>query len=352
MKDKNMMITLGITSFLFFFVIFLVYLIYCFAYYDENQEGIFVTKFNNGNYDYVYDNFFNKEEIDKDKYYDVINLMYDKVTLKNIYYLYYKNSVYENLDEFINEYYFGDNEIIVDDILFASVGKTGFFTRRDLFYSTIKVESNSGLKSSIGLKKNIKFMVEESSTIMLDSKNLECLGGECKLDRLLGGLHTIYYISNGHKYYGIINVTKDDEVIDVTSNKSLIKIDSVIVEDDKEEISVSDYNLKIGRYGLNKCYLSDSCPTKKKSYIQLNEDKTCTLYTYISLSKAGDTYVGTYEIEGNFLVMKFREHTYSMFDYDTKESTDIIGTVDMEMRYKIESDTIVSNDSYRFKYEG
>lgn len=350
MKDKNMMITLGITFFLFAFVSFLVYLIYCYAYFDKNQEGVFVSKFNQGSYDYVYDNFYNKDEIDKQEFYDVINLMYDKVALKNIYYLNYKNSIYKTLDEFINEYYFGDNDVLEEDVLFASRGKTGLFKRRDLYYSTIKVESGSGLRSSLGIKSNITLKIEDGASLKLDDKDIECSNDECVLDKVFGGIHTIDYVSNGFDYYGLINISTDNETIDIASSKSLIKINKVDINEEEVPISTTDYDLKIGKYSLNKCYLSDNCPAKKNTYIQLNEDNSCTFYTYISLSKAGDTYVGTYEIVGNFLVMKFREHTYSVFDYDTKVTTDIVGEVDMEMRYKIEADNIISNDSYRFKF--
>lgn len=350
MKNKNMMITLGITFFLFAFVSFLVYLIYCYAYYDEYQEETFANEFNRGSYDYVYDNFYENSKIDKEDYYNVIKLMYDKNTLKNIYYLYYKDSVFSNLDEFINEYYFGNHDVLVSDILFASKGKTGLFNRKEIFYGTIKVQSDNGLKSSLGLKEKIVLNIEDNTSIKIDEKELECVSNKCMIETIFGGLHQIKYISNGHIYYGLINITSSDTEIDVTNNKSLIKIDGLDVVDDELPVSNTEYQLNTGKYKLDECFLSSSCPTKKKTYIKLNEDKTCTFYTYISLSKAGDTYVGTYEIVGNFLVMKFTEHTYSVFDYDTKQTTDIIGAVNMEIRYKIENDNVIRNDSYRFKY--
>ena len=72
--------------------------------------------------------------------------------------------------------------------------------------------------------------------------------------------------------------------------------------------------------------------------------------TYISLDKAGDLYNGTYEIKDGFLIMKFSGHTYQVFDYDTKESTDITADVDMVIQYKIEENNVIVNDSYKFKF--
>ena len=112
----------------------------------------------------------------------------------------------------------------------------------------------------------------------------------------------------------------------------------------------SDYNLKTGKFKLSSCFLDSGCPSKSKSYVTLYDDNSCEFYTYITLDQAGDRYIGTYAISGNFLVMHFDSHTYKMFDYDTKQSSDIVAKVDMDIRYKIESDYIISNDSYKFKY--
>jgi hypothetical protein len=48
--------------------------------------------------------------------------------------------------------------------------------------------------------------------------------------------------------------------------------------------------------------------------------------------------------------MNFSGHTYQVFDYDTKQSTDINAVVDIELRYRIEDNNYLSNDSYRFKF--
>ena len=62
-ERKSMLITLGITFLLFSFIILLIYLVYCYAYYDENQINIYTDKFNTGNSKYIYDNMFNDSNL-------------------------------------------------------------------------------------------------------------------------------------------------------------------------------------------------------------------------------------------------------------------------------------------------
>ena len=348
MEKKNLFITIGITFSLFAFIIFLLYVVYCFAYYDKYNERIYITKINDNAYDFVYQNIRDNKGLSLEEFYIPIKLMSDKERLKDIYYTYYNGGNYKTLDEFINTYYFAINDIKNNDILFETKGKTGLFNRKKLYYSSIKLKSSSGLETSLGIKSNVQLKIEGNSEILLDGKSVKCKDNLCKIDYVFGGLHEVKYVSNGYNYYGLLNISKNEEIIDITNLESLIKVNNILNNSFTE--SKSDYNLKIGKFKLSSCFLDSGCPSKSKSYINLRSDRTCELYTYITLDQAGDKYIGTYEISGNFLIMHFDSHTYKMFDYDTKQASDIFAEVDMDIRYKIESDYIISNDSYKFKY--
>ena len=349
--DKNMKTTLLITFLLFSFIIFLIYLLYCFAYYDEHQEDIYYDYVINNKYDFIFDNLAGKDGLSKEKFNKVLDLINDKKNLKNIYYLYYRNTNAIELDEFISKYYFGDSMILNDDVIYSENGKTGLFSRKAIFYKSINLTNSFGEKTSLGVKRNIEFLVESNSKLKIDNVELKCVENICKSSKMFGGLHEISYISNGYEYYGLVNINKDKQSVEITNLDNLVRIDLIsdnnilVGNNDVSELDV----LKTGKYSLNKCYLSFGCPSNKKSYILLNDDGTCKLYTYITLDQAGDLYNGTYIREGNFLVMNFSGHTYQVFDYDTKESTDINADVDMVIRYRIDNNYLIG-DSYRFKF--
>ncbi len=350
-ESKSMLITIGITLFLFSFIIFLVYLVYCFSYYDEYQMSIYTDKFNLNDSKYIYDNMFNDSDLTYDDFSVSYNLMYDKNNLKNIYYLYYKNSgYYSNLEEFIKMYYYGEYKVSTNNIEYQEYGKTNLFRRKSIDYKLVSVSSIDGYKSSLGLLHNIIIKVEDNSEVVIDDKSINCVDNECLIDNIFGGLHIVKYKSNNIDYYGIVNLVKDKQEIDITNIDSLVKIEKdVIIELDFDE-PVINANLNVGNYKLYECYLDDGCPSKTKSYVNLYEDGTVDYYTYITLDIAGDTYHGTYEISGNFLILKFASHIYRVHDYDTKEYTDIEARVDMEMRFKIDDENTIRNDSYKFKY--
>jgi len=345
--NKNLVITISITFLLFAFIIFLIYLVYCYAYYNENQENVYLHQFNHNDFAYVFE-YMDKGNLNKEDFMKPIEIMYDKQYLKNLYYLYYEGKGNLSLNDFINIYYYGDRKITKDAVDFIFQGKTDFIKRRKLQYKSIDLENKIGEKSSLGRKKNIKLYLENNSLLELDEKGVACLDNVCIIDEVFGGLHTIKYISNQIVYFGIINIVSDEQVVDVSTLESLVK-----VEDKKKDMVTSltiDSPLSVGKYNLNQCFLSYGCPSKKHSYIVLQDDKTAEFYTYITLDKAGDTYKGTYEITGDFLILSFAKHIYRVFDYDTKEATDIEAEVNVEMRFKIEGDGKVCNDSYCFLY--
>ena len=341
-----MFITLIITFSLFFFVLFLVYLIYCYAYYDENKVNFYTEIFNKGQYKEVYEELENDSDLTYQDFSKVIKLMYDKGNLKNIYYLYYSDEM--SLDDFVGIFYYGNSKVASDDIVFKEEGITNLVERKDFSYKEINVENRDGYKSSLGLKRNIKFEVENNSTLILDDKELVCIDNECLVDSLFGGLHVIEYNSNDIDYYGIINVWEDKQIIKIAQENSLVKKNKA----DEEEVVkvIEDLNLNKGKYELKECYLSSGCPSKKKSYINLSENGEAIFYTYITLDQAGDYYKGTYLVEGEFLVLKFNNHIYTVFDYDTKQSTDIEADVDIEFRFKIEDNKTIKNSDYLFEY--
>lgn len=348
--DKEVLkTTFKITFLLFSFIAFLIYLLYCYAFYDEYQKEIFLNKVNENDYSYIYKNMAGKDNLSEDMFNKIINLMIDYKELKDIYFLYYNNSGILSIDEFMKIYYYDSIKVNSTDITYSSNGKTSLFSRKAIYYKQITVINDNGYRTTLGVVRNVKFNVEDDSVLKIDNEEVSCIDGVCSLSSIFGGLHEISYISNGYEYYGLINVYKDEQEVNVTNLEHLVRIDIIsdndIMVDSNEVIS----ELSVGKYSLDKCYLDSGCPTKKKSYILLNEDNTCEFYTYISLDQAGDLYRGTYSIDNGFLVMEFDGHTYQVFDYDTKESTDINADVDIVIQFKIEENNVLVNDSYKFK---
>lgn len=349
--DKEVLkTTFKITILLFSFIAFLIYLLYCYAFYDEYQKELFLSKVNENNYNYIYKNMAGKDKLTEDSFMKTINLMTDHRELKNIYYLYYRNSGIMSLEEFIKIYYYDTIKVNSSDISYSSNGKTGLFSRKAIYYNQITVVNNNGYRTTFGVVRNIKFNVESNSVLKIDNQEVKCNEEVCNLSKVFGGLHEISYISNGYEYYGLINIYKDNQEVNVTNLEHLVRMDIVSDNDISVGGNTIINELKVGKYTLDKCYLESGCPTKKKTYLLLKEDNSCEYYTYISLDKAGDLYYGTYEIKDGFLIMKFNEHTYQVFDYDTKESTDITAEVDMIIQYKIEEYNVIINDSYKFKF--
>lgn len=348
--DKNLKTTLLITFLLFSFIIFLLYLLYCYAYYDEYQEEVYLNKINEYDYGYIFKNMAGKDSLSEDEYNKVIKMMTEQKELKNIYYLYYRDLDDISLDEFLDAYYYGKFEVKHEDVNYSINGKTNLISRRAIFYQSIEVTNEKGYKTSLGVKRNIEFSVEDGATLKVNNESLECIDNICNVNSIFGGLHEVIYTSNGYEYYGIVNISKDKQKIEVTNLESLVRIDDVSDNNILVDNEIVENELKVGTYRLNGCSLSYGCPSSQKSYISLNNDGTCQFYTYITLDQAGDLYNGTYSRDGNFLIMKFDGHTYEVFDYDTKVTTNIDASVNVEMQYRIEENNILANEDYRFKY--
>ncbi len=341
MENKHILFTFFISLFLFLLVVFLIYVIYCFSYFDSNQEDKLFKSFNTGSYDFVYDNLENNKEIDKDLYNYNVNLNFNNKTLKEVHDKYYSD---QNLDEFLNKYLFS-NRVEEKDVHYSYEGKTTLTKRRVIKYKSINIKTDS-LKSSFGVMKNVSFNVLDDSLLIIDEQNCSIKDRVCHFDYILGGLHTLVYEHDNIKYFALVNVIGDNTSIDVVNEDSLVKFSEVKGETKTEEIKQID--LKYGKYKINKCFLSSDCANKKKSFLILNEDGSANLFLWFNLAQAGDSYFGTYRIENNFLILDFPSHTYKEFDYDTKKTTVIDIDVKSEFRYKMENDHIIVNDDYRF----
>ena len=61
-------------------------------------------------------------------------------------------------------------------------------------------------------------MVSYNPTIL--PEKIECINSHCSIDKIYGGIYEIRYTSNGYEYYGLVNIYKDKQVIDITNIES------------------------------------------------------------------------------------------------------------------------------------
>ena len=348
MNKKNIIITILLSLCLFLFIVFLGYIIYIYGIYDKKNKDNYLNEFNNGNFSFVYNNLvIDKEDqfINEAKFNNVVGLMYNKNIVKDIYYSYYEDS-YESIDDFFDNYFFGYNKIKLDNIEFEVTGETDLFNRASVKYKYIDVKNNDGSKSKLGVFKDIKFNVSGNGKLIVDDIEVSCADNVCTIPYMFGGLHTVFYKDSKKEYFSLLNIGRDLEF----NIKDDIFIE--IEEDEEKEVEMNknsvSYDLVKGRYLFKECYLESGCPSRGHSYLDLNEDGTARMYTYIMLDIAGETYEGTYKIKNNFLYITFNSHIYNVHDYDTKERTDILGNLDIDMDFKIISDTEFSNYNYSF----
>lgn len=352
MKDKYMTITAGITFVLFVFVIFLMYLIYCYSYYDNRQGDIYLENYNKDSWDFVYDHWYQNDELTKEKFYNSINLMYDQNILRNIYDTYYKNNTMLSFDNFSNQYFYGSGVIDKNNIIFKTEKKTTLVSRKKFYYHTINLRNKGGYTTRLGIFHNLEINVPENGSISFDNEECELVDNKCNISVVFGGLHKVLYSHNGVKYFALLNVYSDDMIIDVTNIDGLVRY---IGDNEVKGVTAVNQETKFvnkGSYRVSACYMPFSCPNTTHSYLVLNEDGTCLLFIYITLDVSRDTYTGTYFVDGGFLNMKFNHHTYNVFDYDTKEATDIENNTDMRMTFKIEDARNISNEKYKFTFAG
>ena len=336
-KRRNIILTTSITLLITLFIATLLYIIYCYGYYDNSIKTEYLNKYNEQKYDYIYEKL-EKEDKTLDEYNIVINLMFNKTKLENIYNKYYSNNY--NLEEFFNKYYFG-NKIELNNIEYKKEGKTNLINRSNITINKINIK-NENQTTTLGLLKNITISKEDNSKLTIDRIEIEC-NNECIIDKIYGGRHEITYDSNGNEYYGLININKDNQIIDITQQELIITKQTEIKQ---------TFTLTPGTYKVSECYLPSSCPNKGLTYIKLNENQTVDYYMYITYEQAGDVATGTYTIDGNFLTLNFDYHVYQVFDYDTQTRTDIPAETNIKYEYIIKDNNYFWSEKYSFYYIG
>ena len=227
------MITSIATISLFILVAFLIYVIYCFSFYDDNKANEYLLKFNTDSYDFVYDHMYNNDNISKEKYNYSVNLMFKKNMLEELYDLYYSSITKE---EFMNDYYYGNN-VNLSDIKYITKGKTNLFKRKKIEYYSIDIKSKSGNKSSFGIKTDISLVVEPNSKLIVDEEECKIENNECFFPYILGGLHSVKYVVGDSSYFALLNIVDDDYVVDVNKIDKMVRINKV--EDVIEDIDIN-----------------------------------------------------------------------------------------------------------------
>ena len=233
MEKKSFLITSVVTVSLFLFVSFLLYVIYCFSFYDRNQENEFLVNFNTESFDFVYDNMYGTEHLTKEEYNYGVNLMFRKNLLNEIYNLYYSDM---DKQEFLDNYYFLSN-VKLKDIKFIKDGKTNLFNRRNILYYSIKITSNNGNETYFVVRNGIKLLVKDDSNLIVDDRVCNIKNNVCSISYVLGGLHTIKYEVEGIKYFGLLLINEDNISVDVSTIDSLVKI--VTPEDTLNDIDIN-----------------------------------------------------------------------------------------------------------------
>ena len=348
-KHKNFTIALIISLLVFVLLLCMSYIIYIYGYYDKIRMNRMIENYNSYKFDRVYNDIkLEKSEfLNKEVFINMTDIMYNKKNLEKIYNNYYLNSKkYNNIDDFIKTYFYGYKEISNKDVEYYINGKSGILSRSDIKIINYNIYNGYGDSSKIGIIKDIIFSTSNNSTIKIDGKELFC-NGLCKIDYLFSGVHSLEYIHDGFTYYSIILIDKDNSEIDVNRLNNLIAISDEIDIDNSFD---SNKELKLGIYSLNKCNYGYGCPSEY-SYITLNKDNSCGYYTYISVDKSGDSYLGTYKIENGYIIMNFTTHSFSVIDSNTKKDSEVKIDSDIKMTFKIDSDESFSNKDYIFKFK-
>ncbi len=349
-KHQNFIISLIISLLVFIILTVVSYLIYVYGYYDRIKENEILENFNSYKFDRVHNDLYlnDKEHLTTKNLKNITDLMFNKKNLEKIYDNYYeKTNKYSSKEDFINRYFYGNSPLTIKDIQFYNSGKTDLLSRRISKANKYVIKNGYDEETYIGIVNNITFNTIGDDTLKIDENTISC-PTTCRVERMYSGVHSIEYIHDGFTYYSILLIDHSNSSIDINSIKNLVAISEEIDTDIFDVIDEENKDLNIGIYSLNRCNLPTGCPSTTYSYITLNKDNTCEFYTYITLDKAGDSYSGTYKKENGFLILDFSGHTYSVYDYDTKQSTDIFVDTNIKMTFKINSNSSFSNKDYEF----
>ena len=352
-KHQHLIVTLIISLLLFIILTVITYLIYVYGYYDRIKENDILENFNSYKFDRVHQDLYlnDKEYLTTKSLKNMTDLMFNKKNLESIYDNYYLNTnKYSSKEDFINKYYYGTSTLTIKDIDFFNTGNTDILSRRISKSIRYRIKNVYDEETHIGIIKNINFVTLENDSLKIDDNTINC-SKECKIDKMYSGVHSLEYYHDGFTFYSIILIDASNSTININNLKNLVPISKDIDDTLLDEIVGNKSELNVGIYSLNKCNLASGCPSTNYSYITLNKDNTCAFYTYITIDKAGDSYSGTYKKENGFLILEFSGHTYSVFDYDTKQSTDIQVETNIKMTFKIDSKTSFSNKDYEFIFK-
>ena len=339
--NKNRLTITLIISTLFILVVgFFSYVIYSYGFYDNLQNNKILESYNTYDFDSLYpyldiknDKYMNKKTLDS-----IVDLMYNKLSLQQIYNNYYQSSgIYKNVDEFINEYYYGYGAVTFDDIEIEYYGKSTLFSRRKALVKKIKIKSASEVESVIGTIKNITFNIDSNASLKIDGNTVYCEMNVCNVDYMFGGVHLLEYTYGDFVYLSIYNIYEDNSIINVSGLKNLIPIGKKISieENDFERVIKEDVeinNVDFGLYALVECKKEEGCPSNN-SYMSINIDHTALFTRYYN----GEVkkYSGTYKIINGFLIITF-------------DKVDGVET-NQKVTFKINEDGSFSNDSYLFR---
>ena len=314
------------------------YIIYVFGFYNKLQDNKVLEYYNTYNFDelYYYMDIKNNEYMSKKVFQGIVNTMYNKLELQQIYKDYYIDSdIYKDMDSFVNEFYYGYGEKDKENFELEYKGKTTLFTRRKLLIKGIKVKSASEQESYLGRINNITFNVENNASIKIDGVAVNCENSICVIDSLFGGVHQIEYTSGDFIYYSIYNISKDNTVININNLKNLISINkkiSIATDDFDNAIDNSNNKtLDAGLYALADCKSKEICPSNN-SYISINVDGTLTYTRYYGSNV--NNYTGTYTFNNGFINIVFNK-------VDNVESVE-------KVTFKINDDGSFGNDNFRF----
>ena len=198
LKKHGLTLTIIISLIMVLVIAITSYIIYVYGFYNKLQDNKVFEYYNTYNFDdlYYYMDRDSSKYMSKKTFQSIVNTMYNKLELQQIYKTYYANTdIYKDMDSFVNEFYYGYGDKSKSNFEIVYSGKTSLFTRRKLLVKGIKVKSSLEKDSYLGKVKNLTFNIEDGASIKLDNIPVECKENICNIDYLFGGVHLIEYTS-------------------------------------------------------------------------------------------------------------------------------------------------------------
>ena len=339
LKKNRLSITIIISLIFLVIVCISSYIIYVFGFYNKLQDNKVLEYYNSYDFDnlYYYMDISDNKYMSKKTYQSIINTMYNKLTLQQIYNDYYVDSnIYKDMDSFVNEFYYGYGDKSKDSFVLKYKGKTTLFSRRKLIIEGIKVKSSSNENGFLGKIKNVTFNIEENASIKIDGIPIDCDNNVCNIDYMFGGVHLIEYTSGEFIYFSIYNIAKDNTIVNINNLKNLVSVNKkVTIEADNFDKVINDNinnkTLATGLYALVECKSKEGCPSYN-SYMSINVDGTLSYTRYYGTTV--NNYTGIYTFNNGFINIVFNK-------VDNQSLSE-------KVTFKINDDGSFSNDYYRF----